>query len=290
MKAFQGKVAVITGGASGIGLGIAKRLAKEKMKIVLADIEEQSLTQTERELKAGGASVLSVVTDVSKASDVETLAQKTLDAFSSVHLLFNNAGINAGTTIWESSLADWEWLLGVNLWGVIHGIRTFVPIMLKQDAQSHIVNTASMAGLISGVGIGLYKVSKHGVVSLSETLYSELKLIKAPIDVSVLCPGYIHTNFLKGERNRPAKLQNDPDEEKIRKNKAEYQIVEQALQQGVGSGASPEEVADCVFRGIRENKFYILVNPGEHKDLANMRAENIIHERNPQNPLDALDE
>jgi NADP-dependent 3-hydroxy acid dehydrogenase YdfG len=149
MKEFKDKVAVITGAASGIGRAIAFRCAQEGMKVVLTDIEEKALTQTETEMKALGAAVLAVLTDVSKASDLEALAQKTLDAFGAVHLLCNNAGVDAGTSIWESSLADWQWVMGVNLWGVIHGVRVFVPIMLEQDTDSHIVNTASISGLVS---------------------------------------------------------------------------------------------------------------------------------------------
>jgi len=213
VKEFKDKVAVITGAASGIGRGIARRCAQEGMKVVLADIEEKALTQTAREMKAGGASVLAVLTDVSKASDVEVLGQKTLDAFGAVHLLCNNAGVGTGATIWESTLADWEWVIGVNLWGVIHGIRVFVPIMLEQDTECHIVNTASVLGLISSPYMGTYKVTKHGIVTLSETLYQELALRGAKIRVSVLCPMWVNTQLMEAERNRPAELRNDPAEE-----------------------------------------------------------------------------
>ena len=161
MKNFKDKVAVVTGAASGIGKAIAQRCVQEGMKVVLADIEEKPLAQTGDDLKKAGATVLSVLTDVSKINDVEQLARKTLGDFGEVHLLFNNAGVTAGTSIWESTLADWEWVIGVNLWGVIHGIRTFVPIMLKQDNECHIVNTSSVAGLISSPGDGIYKVTKH---------------------------------------------------------------------------------------------------------------------------------
>src|SRR5918912_2770563 len=156
------------------------------MKVVLADVDEAALAQTERELKDAGADVMAVRTDVSKAGDVEALAQRALGAYGAAHLLFNNAGVGAGTTVWESTLEDWQWVLGVNLWGVIHGVRTFVPLMLRQGDGCHVVNTASMAGLISGPALGIYKVSKHGVVSLSETLQCELSLMKAKIGVSVL--------------------------------------------------------------------------------------------------------
>src|SRR5215213_2544837 len=208
MKEFSGKVAVITGAASGIGRGLAEACAREGMKVVLADVDEAALAQAERELKDAGAEVLAVRTDVSKADDVEALARRALDAFGAVHLLFNNAGVGAGTTVWESTLADWEWVLGVNLWGVIHGVRTFVPLMLEQADECHIVNTASMAGLVSGPALGVYKVTKHGVVALSETLCCELAIMRSKIGVSVLCPGGVNTRIMDSERVRPAGLRN----------------------------------------------------------------------------------
>src|SRR2546423_9022177 len=173
MKDFQGKVAVVTGAASGIGRGLAEKCVREGMKVVLADVEEKVLNQASAELKALSGDVLAVRTDVSKAGDVEALAQQAFDTYGAVHLLFNNAGVGGGSTLWESTLADWEWVLGVNLWGVIHGIRTFVPRMLEQHTEGHIINTASVAGLISSPG-GIYNVTKHGVIALSETLYHEL--------------------------------------------------------------------------------------------------------------------
>ena len=177
MKEFKGKVAVITGAASGIGRAIAERCAREGMKVVLADIEEEALSQAEEEMKAEGATVLAALTDVSKAGDVEALAQKTLDTFGAVHLLCNNAGVLPGRDfLWERTLNDWEWVLGVNLWGVIHGTRVFVPVMLEQGTECHIVNTASAAGLLSIPYLGIYNVTKHAVVALTETLHRELRL------------------------------------------------------------------------------------------------------------------
>ena len=196
MKEFQGKVAVVTGAASGIGRALAERCAQEGMRVVLAGINEQTLMQASQELQAIGASVLAVQTDVSKAADVEALAQKAFDTYGAVHLLFNNAGVGAGISLWESTLADWEWTLGVNLWGVIYGIRAFVPRMLEQDTEGHIVNTASIAGLVSGPGLGIYRMTKHGVVTLSETLYHELALRGAKVKVSVLCPGFVNTRIM----------------------------------------------------------------------------------------------
>src|SRR5947209_1123097 len=185
------------------------------LPILLAGINEQTLMQASQELRAEGASVLAVQTDVSKAGDVEALAQKAFDTYGAVHLLFNNAGVGAGTTIWESTLADWEWTLGVNLWGIIYGIRAFVPRMLEQGTEAHIINTASVAGLTSGPGLGIYKVTKHGMVALSETLYYELALRGAKVKVSVLCPGFVNTQIMDCARNRPVGLLNDPTEEKM---------------------------------------------------------------------------
>jgi len=285
VKEFKDKVAVITGAASGIGRGIAQRCTQEGMKVVLADIEEKALAQTEKEMKAAGASVLAVRTDVSRASDVEALGQKALDAFGLVHLLCNNAGVGAGGSIWESTLADWEWVIGVNLWGVIHGVRVFVPIMLEQDTECHIVNTASGVGLISSPHLGIYKVTKHGIVTLSETLYHELALRGAKIKVSVLCPVWVNTQLMEVERNRPAELRNDPAEEVRIRMSPEYQEAERLVREAVQAGISCQQVADCLFNAIREKKFYILTDPELVKPAVQMRMEDILQERNPTNPL-----
>ncbi len=280
MKEFQGKVAVVTGAASGIGRALAERCAKEEMKVVLADIEEQALMQASRDLAAQGAQVLAVPTDVSQAGEVETLARKAFETYSAVHLLFNNAGVGAGKSAWESSLADWEWVLGVNLWGVIHGIHFFVPRMLEQRSEGHIVNTASMAGLTYGPGQSIYKVSKHGVVSLSETLYYELALRGASLKVSVLCPGLVSTNILDAQRNRPARLQDASVEEPL---SPQAEAVVQRFQQAVREAMPPGQVADIVFEAIREERFYILTHP-TWKAAIQSRMEDILQERNPTLP------
>jgi NAD(P)-dependent dehydrogenase (short-subunit alcohol dehydrogenase family) len=277
MKEFKDKVAVVTGAASGIGRGIAERCAQEGMRVVLADIEEAALAQTEQALKAGGAAVLAVRTDVSKAGDVEALAHKTLDAFGAVHLLVNNAGIGAGSTIWESTLADWEWVMGVNLWGVIYGLRTFVPIMLAQDTEGHIVNTASVAGLLPYHPSATYQVTKHAVVALSEQLYYSLAYQNAKIKVSVLCPGWVKTRILESERNRPVELQNEPAGTPIT---PEVEALIQAMAEAMQTGLSPQQVADMVFDAIRKDKFYILTHP-DTKPLIQQRMEAILQERNP---------
>jgi NAD(P)-dependent dehydrogenase (short-subunit alcohol dehydrogenase family) len=288
MKAFKDKVVVITGAANGIGLGIAQRCAQEGMKIVLSDIEEQALTKTEEEMKAAGADVLAVLTDVSNAKDVEALAEKTLKAFGAVNLLFNNAGVadlGIGGGIWEYSLTDWEWIMGVNLWGVIHGVRTFVPIMLEQESECHIVNTASMAGLLSYPAGGIYKVTKYGAVTLSETLLLDLAKKNTKLKVSVLVPGITNTQIMASDRNRPNALQNEtaivslsPEDEKRT----------MAWSQAIKEGMSPQQVANIVFQAIRDEKFYIFTHP-EMKPLIQLRMEDILQERNPTNAFAGTD-
>jgi NAD(P)-dependent dehydrogenase (short-subunit alcohol dehydrogenase family) len=280
MKEFKGKVAVITGAASGIGRGIAERCVQEEIKVVLADIEEAPLRETEQTLKAKGASVLALRTDVSKASDIETLARKTLDAFGAAHLLFNNAGVQTRKTIWESTLADWEWVININLWGVIHGVRVFVPIMLQQQTECHIVNTASAVGLISGSETATYRVTKHAVVSLSETLYLELQQRNARIGVSVLCPSFVRSRLNEAERNRPANLQNPPGEKPPT---PEEQALERFFQEMNQGGITPQQCAELVFKAIQNNTFYILTHP-ELRPAIQKRMENILQGRNPTLP------
>ncbi len=277
MKDFQDKVAVVTGAASGIGRALAEKSAQEGMKVVLADVEESALKQAEAELKAYGAEVLAVCTDVSQAADVERLAEQTFATYGAAHLLFNNAGVGAGTTVWESSLADWQWVLGVNLWGVIHGIHLFVPRMLAQDTEGHIVNTASSAGLISSSGLGIYKVSKHGVVTLSETLALELAARGAKLKASVLCPEWVNTRIMDAERNRPQALQNALEEQYMSPAMA---AIVQAMRQLAQAGLPPSQVAEMVFDAIRQEKFYILTHPTT-KQGVQLRMEDILQERMP---------
>lgn len=280
MKDFKDKVAVITGAASGIGYGLAERAAKEGMKVVLAGVEEGALAQAEKSVKALGVEVLAVKTDVTKAGDVKALADKTLDAFGAVHLLCNNAGVGAGSTTWQTTLADWQWVLGVNLWGVIHGVHYFVPVMLTQDTECYVVNTASMAGLISFPGNDPYRVSKHAVVTLSEGLYYELRTAGTKIGVSVVCPGYIRTNIMDCERNRPAALQNKPGEE-FDISDPQVQAMLQESRQLVENGMQPQQAANIVFDAIRINQFYVLPNGEEFIPLVQNRMEDIVHKRNP---------
>src|SRR5215467_3438994 len=210
MREFKDKVAVITGAASGIGRGLAERCVRAGMKVVLADINEADLAKAGTELKTAGGTVLAVKTDVSKRSDVELLARRALDAFGQVHLLFNNAGVAAGGVPWEATWNDWEWVVGVNLWGVIHGVKVFTPLMLAQNTECHIVNTSSAAGLIAGGLSAPYAATKHAVVALSESMYLALQQRNSLVKVSVLCPGLVRTNIADAERNRPKELRNEP--------------------------------------------------------------------------------
>jgi NADP-dependent 3-hydroxy acid dehydrogenase YdfG len=281
MQAFEGKVAVISGAASGIGRALANRCAREGMKVVLADIEEAALTQAARELDAAGADVLAVRTDVSKASDVEALANETLEAFGAVHLLFNNAGVIKGGLLWEHDLADWEWIIDVNLWGIIHSVRVFVPIMLTQDVACHMVNTASIAGLIAPPNSGIYNVTKFGIVAITETLYRELAERDAKLKVSVLCPSHVRTRIHDAERNRPSVYRDGDAARPMTGQELEAIWAEVAGRyKDYGGMLSPEHIADCTFDAIRDERLYILTHH-ELNGLLAERTEAMINGRNP---------
>lgn len=282
MKDFKSKVAVITGGASGIGRAIAERCVHDGMKVVLADVEEASLAAAEAELKAAGGTVLAVKIDVSKRSDVELLARKAFDAFGQVHLVVNNAGVAAGGTPWEATWNDWEWVIGVNLWGVVHGVKVFTPMMLAQNTECHIVNTASAAGLIVGSGSAPYAVTKHAVVALSESMYLALEQKKSPVKVSVLCPGPVRTNIVNVERNRPAELRNEPApfSPEMKAGRAAFMAV-------MEKSMPPAQVADAVFEAIQKEQFYIFSHP-EWMEFVELRTEKLLRMENPENPLPAI--
>ncbi len=276
MQELKDRVAVITGGASGIGLAMAKRFAREGMKLVLADVEEDALRRVEQEFRKASVPVLAIRTDVSRSHDVERLAEKTLATFGAVHVVCNNAGVAPGGVVWESSVADWDWVLGVNVWGVIHGVRVFVPIMLRQDTPCHVVNTASVAGLLSVPGMGVYCVSKHAVVTLSECLHHDLAERGSKIGVSLLCPAFVPTGILDSERNRPALLRNPS-----RARTPEDQAREEQMRHAVQSGrVSAEMVAEMVLDGIRQERFYIFTHP-RIKAAIQARMEDVLSERNP---------
>ncbi len=271
MENLAGKVAVITGGASGIGKAVAWRAAAAGMKVVLADIEEAVLEETASALAADGADVLAVVTDVADAGSVHALRDRTLQHFGGAHLVHNNAGVGVGGPIWEITEEEWRWILGVNLWGVVHGINAFVPLLLEQG-EGHVVNTASIAGLSSTPGLGPYTATKHAVVAMSESLYKDLRAIDAPIGVSVLCPGFVQTGIGRSDRNRPSWApEHDPA------TAAERTSFIQAM---VDAGIDPSTVADRVFDALGEGTFYILTHP-EMKPALALRHEDIIEGRPP---------
>lgn len=276
MKEFKDRVAVVTGGASGIGRALIERFAAEGIHVVIADVEETSLRQAEDELKAKGASVLGVVTDVSKAESVENLAHKTVEAFGAVHILCNNAGVSGDLTpSWEQTLQNWEWVFGVNVYGVVHGLRTFVPIMLNQGTEGHIVNTASMAGIMSGPYFSVYHASKHAVVTLTESLHYELSLQKAKIKASVLCPGWVNTKIVDSARNRPDELKT-PDQAPSEIGKVWFN----AFKEFAAGGMEPSQVAERVFSCIRDEQFYVFPHP-EFLEAARGRMENLVAQQNP---------
>ena len=282
---FKNKTAVLTGAGSGFGLECARIGARLGMNLVLADIQQDALDQAAAELRASGAPVLAFRLDVSKAAEVEALGQAVQARFGVPHLVFNNAGVGAGGLIWETSVKDWEWVLGVNVMGVAHGVRVFTPMMLEAARRDpayrgHIVNTASMAGLLNPPNMGVYNVSKHAVVSLSETLYQDLALVTDQISASVLCPFFVPTGINQSQRNRPADLQ-DAAAQPTRS-----QLIGQAMSsKAVGSGkVSAADVAQLVFDAIGANRFYIYSHPKAIRSVQT-RLEDIVLARNPTDPF-----
>ncbi len=282
---FKNKTAVITGAGSGFGLECARIGAALGMNLVLADVQQDALDRAAAEMTAAGAPVLAMRVDVSKADQIEGLGAATLARFGAPNFVFNNAGVGSGGLIWENTLQDWEWVIGVNLMGVAHGIRVFTPMMLAAAAadpafQGHIVNTASMAGLLNAPNMGVYNVSKHAVVSMSETLYQDLALVTEQISASVLCPFFVPTGISQSHRNRP-------DEHKAHGAKpTKSQLIGQAMSdKAVGSGkVSAANVAQMVFDAMVANQFYIYSHP---KSIASVqvRMEDVLMSRNPTDPF-----
>jgi NAD(P)-dependent dehydrogenase (short-subunit alcohol dehydrogenase family) len=277
MKEFKDKVALVTGGASGIGFAMADRFASVGMKIVLADVEEPALEVAERNLRDKGAPVLTVRADVSKVVDVEHLAARAYDHFGAVHVLCNNAGVGSAGLTWEQSIEDWQWVIGVNLWGVIFGLRTFIPRMLAQGAEGHVVNTASVAGLVTAPYMSIYGATKHAVVAMTESLRMELEMLGAPIGASVLCPGFVATNIGDSERNRPEELKNVA----VAKETAQQAVMRELARQQIAAGLKPSEVAEMVLESIRDDRFYVLTHP-RFKKVIRLRMENILEGRTPR--------
>jgi NAD(P)-dependent dehydrogenase (short-subunit alcohol dehydrogenase family) len=289
MQQFEGRVAVVTGAASGMGKAFAERFALAGMKVVLADVEQKALDVAVQDLRHREFDVLGVRADVSSADAVADLARQTLDAYGKVHIVCNNAGVAAdsevsrlmggpGVPLWEQSLKDWDWTFGVNFWGVVHGIRTFLPIMLGQGEEGHVVNTSSIAGLTSGAALPIYGATKHAVVRVSEALHAQLKEMQSPVKVSVLCPGGVNTRISLATRNRPDEMWDEgvarPPSDELEKR--EQQWAERTGQRGL----QPEVVANMVFQAIQDEQFYILPH-NEYDGAIRARMENILERRNP---------
>jgi NAD(P)-dependent dehydrogenase (short-subunit alcohol dehydrogenase family) len=254
---LDGRTAVITGAASGIGLALARRAAGQAMSLVLADIEPEALAVAAAELRATGAPVVTQVTDVSDCDQVDELARVALEAYGAVHLVCNNAGVGGGGQMQTLTTADWQWVLGVNLWGVIHGMRVFLPLLTAQD-EGHIVNTASIAGLMHAPFMGPYNASKAAVVAISETAFHELRISGSQVGVSVLCPSWVRTRIHQSARNRPEALRNAPGPEPGASDEAVAQVIGSFIEGGI----DPDEVAAQVFEGVAERRLWILTHPG----------------------------
>ncbi|HEX3050335.1 MAG TPA: SDR family NAD(P)-dependent oxidoreductase [Aggregatilineaceae bacterium] len=269
MKQFRDKVAVITGAASGIGLAMAERCAQEGMKVVLSGINYDNLVRAAEALQPTGAELYCVQADVSKQADIDALAQETLSAFGAVDLLVNNAGVAAGSSIWETTLADWQWVIDVNLWGTIYSLHTFVPIMLTQGTPAHIINICSTAGLVPYHPLAPYQVTKHAVLALSENLYHSMAQRKARIGVTVVCPGFVRTQIADAERNRPADLD-------------DVTVLSEAMrtqfQRAVAAGIAPEAVSDAAFDAMQRGQFYVLTHP-EYGAEVEKRMNAILQQR-----------
>ena len=282
---FKNKTAVLTGAGSGFGLECARIGAKLGMNLVLVDVQQDALDKATVELQAAGAKVLSRRVDVSDADQMAALGQATFERFGAPHLVFNNAGVGSGGLIWENTLKDWEWVLGVNVMGVVHGLRTFTPMMLeaaKNDPgyQGHIVNTASMAGLLNPPNMGVYNVSKHAVVSMTETLYQDLSLVTEQISASVLCPFFVATGINDSGRNRPGAMK-DADIKLTRSQQIGQAMTSKAV---TGGKVSAADVAAMVFDAVAANRFYIYSHPKAIKSVQT-RMEDILQARNPTDPF-----
>jgi NAD(P)-dependent dehydrogenase (short-subunit alcohol dehydrogenase family) len=269
---FANKVAVVTGAASGIGKAMAQRFAAEGMRLVLADIEDAPLLHFAGQLRASGVRVISQRIDVSQPGDLETLAAKAYDEFGAVNLLCNNAGVlPPGAPVWKEPLQTWQWALGVNFFGVLHGVQAFVPRMLSANHEAHLVNTASLAGLTTRPLMSAYNVSKHAVVALSECLYAELQLTTDKIHVSVLCPAFSKTRLAESTRNQPGGIRTDV---------AASFGFHDAIKQAVEVGTPPEEIVNATVKAIRENQFWILTHP-QFDGGVRERFESILSRSNP---------
>jgi NAD(P)-dependent dehydrogenase (short-subunit alcohol dehydrogenase family) len=275
MRDFTGKVAVVTGGASGMGRAFAERFAAEGMKVVLADIEAPALDAAVAEMSAAGHDVTGVVTDVSKLESVQALAQRTLEAYGKVHVVCNNAGVDGYLgTIWEATPRDWQWTFGVNFWGVVHGVSAFLPLLLAQDEEAHLVNTASATAIVPGSNI--YSVTKHAVLAYSEAIYAQLKQQGAKIGISCLCPGTVNTRLFYGGRNRPEELRNPGEIESSEPGSQARVMLREVLARSI----PPADVAEILLEAIRDQRFYVLTDH-EWDERSRLRSEAILARGNP---------
>jgi NAD(P)-dependent dehydrogenase (short-subunit alcohol dehydrogenase family) len=276
MQELRGKVAVVTGGASGIGYALAERFGREGMRVVVADVESTALDEAVRQLKQHEHDVIGVLTDVSSEDSVRELARRTIDAYGKVHVLCNNAGVmgGQGLTMWTAAPQEWQWVFGVNFWGVVHGIRAFLPIMLAQDEEGHVVNTASVGGLTPGRGI--YGISKHAVVALTESLNAELRLRDTRIGVSCLCPLTVQTRIPEADRNRPEELVGGEDP----RTPDELEVIRTRFRNFLNEGVAPDVIAGQVIEGIREDRFYLL-NDTWADDVIRARIDYVLNRENP---------
>jgi len=277
---YSNKVAVITGSASGIGRGIAERCAKEGMKVILADIEKKPLLDLEILLRNKGCEVISVVTDVCKEDDIKKLADMTFNKFGRVHFLFNNAGVGVGGAAWETSIEQWNWIIDVNLKGIIYGIKYFIPRMLNQDEECFVVNTASLAGLTTGAGLAPYIVTKHAVVSLTETLFHDLAIKKSKIKTAVFCPVIVNTRIMESLRNAPESIK----QEIGKGHRTDEQLqMEAHMRQVLARGMTIEQSSNCLFKELEMGKFYILTHPA-CKSMVETRFKDILNDHVPSIP------
>ena len=277
VEELSGKVAVVTGGASGMGVGLAKRFCSEGMAVAVADVDEAGLGEAAEDRRGTGASVVEVPTDVSDAQQVEGMAVRVMEHFGAVHVVCNNAGVGASGTVWELPVEDWDWVLRVNLFGVLHGIRSFVRRLLA-GGEGQVVNTASFSGLVNLFLSPPYSASKAAVVALSESLHFQLRALGAPVGVSVLCPNWVRTRIVESDRNRPRHLPRAPSSPRT-------EGARSALREVVASGMGPGEVADHVVRAIRANRFYVLPHHDEgHLALVRQRTADVIEEGSPALP------
>ncbi|HET8693280.1 MAG TPA: SDR family oxidoreductase [Aquabacterium sp.] len=289
LKLQAGQTAVITGAASGFGLELARLGAKKGLNLVITDVQQEALDTVTAELRGMGVEVAALRGDVSRSEDVHALAEMCQERFGAPHVVVNNAGVAHGGLIWEHSQRDWEWVLGVNLWGVIHGMRYFMPLMLEAAEQDpnwrgHMVNVASMAGLVNTPNMGAYNVSKHAVVSLSETMYQDLALVSEQIRCSVLCPYFVPTSIHNSHLNRPAELRSDA------KPTVSQMVAHASSTKAVTSGkVTAAEVAAMVYDAVEKGQFYIYSHP-EALEIVKTRMEDIIQGRNPSDPFAAKPE